>query len=280
LRLFTVVTGRSATVTLMLWRYVKAQAMVLLCGGLVGPIFLAVFFATGRQADLAWMFYTGLLVTFGDLLAALAMAYYGASSGAKRQFLEEHGVLALAQVTGMHETGTRVNDQPLVKLDLHIEGPGLSPFDAQDRVLASVTRLPMLSSRALAVLVNPATNEFRIDWQHSALLSGAVPAKFTVAEDDTTYDLTGQAAPLMEILQLLRANGVEARGMADIRSNPVLRQQVSAGVRRAGAQQLGEVVPEPRSTAERLQELEALRRTGAVTDDEYAQKRRQIIADL
>ena len=25
----------------MVWRYIKAQLMVLLCGGLVGPIFLA-----------------------------------------------------------------------------------------------------------------------------------------------------------------------------------------------------------------------------------------------
>ncbi|MEZ0383915.1 SHOCT domain-containing protein [Mycobacterium sp. pW045] len=264
----------------MLWRYVKAQAAVLLCGGLVGPIFLAVFFATGRQADLKWMFYTGLLVSFADVLVALALTSYGAKSGATSHFLEQHGVLALAQVTGVHETGTRINEQPLVKLDLHIEGPGLSPFDAQDRVLASVTRLPMISSRTLAVLVDPATRDYRIDWQRSALLAGAVPARFTVAEDDTTYDLTGQAGPLMEILQLLRANGVEARGMTDIRSNPVLRQQVSAVVRRAGAQRSGPAAPEPRSASERLLELDALRRTGAVTDDEYAQKRRQIIAEL
>ncbi len=31
----------------MLWRYVKVQLMVLLCGGLVGPIFLAVYFGLG-----------------------------------------------------------------------------------------------------------------------------------------------------------------------------------------------------------------------------------------
>ena len=30
----------------MLWRYVKAQAWVLLCGGLVGPIFLADLLST------------------------------------------------------------------------------------------------------------------------------------------------------------------------------------------------------------------------------------------
>ena len=212
----------------MWWRYLKAQLLVLLCGGLVGPIFLGVYFAMGPQAELKWMFYTGLLVTFGDVLVALVLTNFGAKSTARKQFLEQHGVLAMAQVTGMHETGTRVNNQPLVKLDLHIEGPGLAAFDTQDRVLASVTRLPMISSGKLAVLVDPATNDYQIDWQRSALLAGAVPAQFTLAEDNR-----------------------EPRD-----------------------------VPEARSAGERLQELDALRRSGAVTDEEYNQKRQQIIADL
>jgi hypothetical protein len=32
----------------MLWRYVKAQLMVLLCGGLVGPIFSIIYLAMGQ----------------------------------------------------------------------------------------------------------------------------------------------------------------------------------------------------------------------------------------
>lgn len=281
----SVVTGRRRgaddSLWHMLWRYVKAQLMVLLCGGLVGPIFLIVYFATGQDALMKWMLYVGVLVTLGDVLAALLLANFGAKSAATSQYLEQSGVLALAQVTGMHETGTRVNNQPLVKLDLHIEGPGLQPFDTQDRVLASVTRLPMISSRKLAVLVDPATNRYQIDWQRSALLSGAVPAQFSLAEDGRTYDLSGQAGPLMEILQILRANGVPAQGTMDIRSNPVVRQQVSAVVRRAAEQQ-GWVAgaAESRSVAERLQELDGLRIAGVVSDGEYEQKRQQIIADL
>jgi len=267
----------------MVWRYVKAQAMVLGFGGLVGPIFLIVYFATGRQPDLSWMFYSGLLVTACDVVAAVLLAGYGAKSAAQNQFLEQSGVLAMAQVTGIAETGTRINDQPLVKLDLHIEGPGLTPFDAQDRVIASVTRLPMITGRNLAVLVDPATNEFHIDWQRSALLSGTVPAQFTLAEDNSTHDLAGQAGPLMEILQILRNNGIPMQGTVDIRSNPVVREQVSAVVRRAVEHSTAAVGPEPppsRSVGERLQELESLRKAGAVTDEEYAQKRLQIIADL
>ncbi len=285
----------------MLWRYIKAQLMVLLCGGLVGPIFVAVYFATGQSGLLKWMFYVGLLITAADVLIALAIANFGAKSAAKTQALEQSGVLALAQITGMGETGTRINDQPLVKLQLHIEGPGIAPFDTQDRVIASVTRLGNLTNRKLVVLVDPVTQQYQIDWERSALINGLVPATFTVAEDNRTYDLSGQTGPLMEILQILKANGIGMNNMIDLRSNPAARQQVQAVVRRAGAQQAPAgfappppaaapppphfaapqypASPEP-STSQRLQELETLRATGAVSEQEYTAKRAQILSDL
>ena len=45
-----------------------------------------------------------------------------------------------------------------MKIDLHITGPGIAAFTRQDRVIASVTRLPLITSRKLVVLVDPATN--------------------------------------------------------------------------------------------------------------------------
>lgn len=280
----------------MVWRYIKAQLMVLLCGGLVGPIFLVVYFATGQDSLLKWMFYVGLLITVADVLIALALANYSARSAAKTQALEQSGVLALAQITGMGETGTRINDQPLVKLQLHIEGPGITPFNSEDRVIASVTRLGNLTSRKLVVLVDPATQEYQIDWERSALINGLVPATFTIAEDNRTYDLSGQTGALLEILQILKAHGIGMNNMIDLRSNPAARQQVQAIVRRAAAQQTpaGQAAassagtpppqypstpPEP-SVSQRLQELETLRATGAVSEEEYTAKRAQIIADL
>ena len=187
----------------MLWRYIKAQLWVLLCGGLVGPIFLAIYFVVGPMVG-QWMFWVGLLITAADVLIALALASYTAKSAAKTQALEQSGVLALAQVTGIQETGTRINEQPLVKLDLQISGPGLTPFASQDRVIASIARLPMIMNRKLVMMVDPVTNEYQIDWERSGLVSGVMPANFTIAEDNKTYDLTGQAAPLMEILQILQ----------------------------------------------------------------------------
>jgi len=279
----------------MLGRYLKSQMMVLLCGGLVGPIFLVVYFALGELTILKWMFYVGLLITAADVLIALALANFGAKTDAKTQMLEATGVLALAQVTGIAETGTRINEQPLVKLSLHVEGPGLTPFDTQDSVLASVSRLPMITGRKLVLLVDPATNQYQIDWNRSALVVGMVPAQFTLAEDNRTYDLSGQAAPLMEIMQILKANNVAMNGTIDIRSNPAVRQQVMNVVRRTAAQQApppaympplaqassftATAAPEP-STSQRLQELETLRATGAISEAEYTSKRQQIISAL
>lgn len=275
----------------MLARYLKAQLVVLLCGGLVGPIFLIVYFTLGLGSLLQWMFYVGLLVTVADVLIALALANYGAKSSAKNAALEQSGVLALAQITGVTETGTWINNQQVVKVHLHISGPGFLPFDSEDRVIASVTRLGNLSARKVVVLVNPTTNEYRIDWERSALVNGLVPAQFTVAEDNRTYDLSGQAGPLMEILQILKANNVPLDRMVDIRSNPVLRQQIQAVVRRAAQQapaaqpagaagQAPVVTPPQPSIAQRLQELETLRASGALTDQEYNSRRAQIISEI
>jgi pyruvate/2-oxoglutarate dehydrogenase complex dihydrolipoamide acyltransferase (E2) component len=276
----------------MLGRYIKSQIMVLVCGGLVGPIFLAVYFATGQSGLLKWMFWVGLLITAADVLIALALANFGAKSAAKTQALEQSGVLALAQVVGIHETGTRINEQPLVKIDLQISGPGITPFATQDRVIASITRLPMITNRKLVALVDPTTNQYQIDWERSALVGGVMPANFALAEDNKTYDLSGQAGPLMEILQILKANGISLNNMIDLRSNPAARQQVQAVVRAAAAQQAPAAAapaaapaapyvapPEP-TTGQRLQELETLRATGSISNDEYNAKRQQILADL
>ncbi|MDY6999773.1 MAG: SHOCT domain-containing protein [Actinomycetota bacterium] len=270
-----------------LWRYLRVQLFVLLCG-IVGPIFLVIYFASGTDPMLTWMFWTGLLVTALDVLIALAITGYGARAAARSKALEASGVLALAQVTGIAETNTRINDRPLIKLDLHVSGPGISPFATQDQVVASVARLPLITNRKLVVLVDPSTHEYEIDWERSALVGGAMPATFSVAEDNRTYDLTGQTEPLMEILQVLKAHRIDLDSMIDIRSNPAARQQVQEIVRRAAS-----AMPPPAAgpatfaappgeptTGQRLAELETLRATGSITDDEYRAKREQIIADL
>lgn len=281
------------------WRYIKIQSFILICG-IVGPIFLVMYFVSGGGPMMKWMFWWGLIITVADVLIALVVTSFGSRSAAKTQALEQTGVLALAQVVGIHETNTQINDRPLVKLDLQIAGPGITPFATQDRVIASIARLPMITNRKLVALVDPVTSEYQIDWERSALVGGLMPATFTLSEDNRTYDLTGNTDALMEILQILKTNGIAMNNMIDLRSNPAARQQVLSIVRRAAAHQAPPPPPpafaatgqppgasatfmpstaEP-STAQRLQELETLRATGAVSEEEYAVKRQQILADL
>lgn len=68
----------------MLMRYVKCQLMVLLFGGIVGPIFLAVGLA--RVPVVGEMFlWMGLAITVIDVIVALLWANYGAKSAAKHR---------------------------------------------------------------------------------------------------------------------------------------------------------------------------------------------------
>jgi hypothetical protein len=286
----------------MLARYIKAQIIVLLCGGMVGPIFLIVYYmlpglignqfnsvdpsvSSLTQQSIGWMLPVGLLITVADVLVALWLANRGAKSSAKSAALHQTGVLAMAQINGLQETGMRINDHPVVNLDLRITGPGVD-FNSRKRVTVDMTKQVVVTSRKLVVLVDPNTHEYEIEWQASGLIAGVVPATFTSSEDGKTYDLSGQAGPLMEILQIYKANNLPFGGTVDIRNYPAVRQQIMDVVRRAAAQQPapaaagGVAAPPAQSVAQRLQDLEALHKSGALSAEEYASKRAQIIADI
>ncbi|MGY4712314.1 SHOCT domain-containing protein [Mycolicibacterium sp. CBM1] len=287
----------------MLGRYLKAQLTVLLFGGLVGPIFLIVYFALGPMARpyLNWMFWVGLLITATDVLAALWLTNAGAKSAARHQDLAQRGVLVLAEISGISDTSWFVNDQQMIKVNLRFDVPGQPSFEATVTVASSPVRMQILNAHKLVALVEPGTQKYEIDWDASALIAGVVPAQFTLAEDNKTYDLRGQAGPLMQIMQILRANGVPMNGTIDIRSNPVVRQQVMDVVRRAAATASASAgtpppppappasppMPQPylppipdMTTAQRLQELATLRATGTITEAEYTAKRQQILSEL
>ena len=54
-----------------LWVYVRMQAMIFVFG-IVGPIFLFVYFAAQPDQTIRWMYWWGLTITVGDILLALA----------------------------------------------------------------------------------------------------------------------------------------------------------------------------------------------------------------
>ncbi len=51
-------------------RYVGIQLMTLVCG-IVGPIFLVVYFGAQPDPTLKWMYFVGLFITAADVLIAL-----------------------------------------------------------------------------------------------------------------------------------------------------------------------------------------------------------------
>jgi len=280
----------------MFWRYLKLQLFTLVCG-VIGPIYLIGYFTFVSRADrhsFLWMFWAGLAVTVVDVLIPLGITRYRVKSAAKTAALEESGELALAQVTGMQGTGMEINEQPVLKLDLHVTGPGIA-FDGQKRATAGVTQMMIINTRTLVVLVDPGTGDYEIDWERSSFVNGLTPVRFTLSDDNRTYDLTGQAEPLMEILQLLKANRIQLTNPVDLRSaDPDLRRRLQDVVRRAAAVQRpqafatgpgaitdtpGFISPAP-SAAQRLQELAGLHANEAITDDEYAERRRQIISEI
>ncbi|MBX7434505.1 hypothetical protein JDV09_20725 [Mycobacterium sp. Y57] len=52
--------------------YLRIQAMMFVFG-LVGPIFLVVFFAAPPDPEMRWMFWWGLFITAADILIALVV---------------------------------------------------------------------------------------------------------------------------------------------------------------------------------------------------------------
>jgi Short C-terminal domain len=282
----------------MLARYLKAQMIVLICGGILGPIWIIWDFAEKQMlsstfgpdvastagSSFSWMFWAGLLITVADVLVALWLANRGAKSSAKSAALHQTGVLTTAQIIGLGETGMRINDRPVVNVDLHIAGPGFD-FNDRKRVTVDISKQAIVTRGKLVVLVDPNTHDYEIEWQASGLIVGALPAQFTSIEDNKTYDLTGQAGPLMEILQIYKANNLPFGGTIDLRSYPGVRQQVMAVVRRAAEQPApaaagGVAAPPQQSVAQRLEELEKLHASGAISETEYAAARQKVIADL
>jgi hypothetical protein len=59
-----------------LWLYVRVQAAVFV-GGIVGPIFLVVYFAAQPDPTIKWMYFAGLIVTAADILIALGLTAKG-----------------------------------------------------------------------------------------------------------------------------------------------------------------------------------------------------------
>ena len=141
------------------WRHLIGVAAIFLCGGLAGPIFLALYLldlAEGNEQDgVPWMLLLGGVITVGSVVLGVVAGHFIGKgvdkleqSQQRRAQLRQRGVLTLAQVIGWTETGVSINERPVVRVNLRIERPGLAPFDTESRVTVGVTAMPVLRSAA------------------------------------------------------------------------------------------------------------------------------------
>lgn len=267
-------------------RFLKILAVLLACG-IVGPLFVVLYFAFGDPTA-SWMLYTGVGITALLVLISLGIAVVLTRKDKQRKHFEANGVLAVGDVVGVRETGVVVNDRPVMALLLDVHGAEISPFRAEVKTRVGVMQASSVAARKLVVLVLPGTEAIEIDWQRSALLAGQVSARFTSTSTGREYDLAGQSEPLLEIMRILKANDIGvglqdgAAGVVDVRANPSVCRQIDAVLGKC------EPVPAPKETratprgtiAERLAELEQLKAAALVSETEYNAKRAEILADL
>ena len=181
-----------------------------------------------------WGLHTVILLVLFVLPALMKVR----AAAAKTRALAQSGVLALARPDRGYQRNGHDDQRCAGGQDRSAHrGPRHHAIRQPTKVRATMMRQPNITARKLVVLTDAATNKFEVDWQRSAWVNGLVPFKYTASEENRTYDVSGQAGPVMEILQILKSNNIPLTdGGLDLRSNPAVAQQVKEVFRRAAAQ--------------------------------------------
>jgi putative oligomerization/nucleic acid binding protein len=205
------------------------------------------------------------------------------------QALKTTGRPGQAQILEAEQTGVYINESPQVKMRLRVEAQGIPSYECEKKATVPLIALGVLGSgRPLSVYVDPEDHEnIYIDWSGAG--AGSAPFMFAFP-DGTSVDLTNDAAAQKEILDVLRANGLDPQaGSLDLRSNPRVRQAgLDAIARRGypvpGAAQAGAAVPsdgsDDRPGVERLMELQQMRDKGLIDEDEFEATKQRILKSL
>lgn len=171
---------------------VPILAFMLVCG-VVGPIFLVMGLVVD-EPDTGWLLPTGIAITALDMLIAVLVAR-GRTRVQQRMFrLRVRGRKARARVLSFEQTNVRINDQPVLVLQLRIEGADLDPFEVQSRTVVPDVHIPLLHAGELPVLIDPETQEWEIDWASARPVAPVV----------TATDERPAAERLAELDELLR----------------------------------------------------------------------------
>jgi hypothetical protein len=180
----------------------------------------------------------------------------------RRQHRASNGVPAMARLISSRDTGMLVNNQPRLELELEIrpEGGGLQPYRLSTKRVVGYGSLGSMQPGAVfPISVDPdRPDKFEfIDHEQYAALGGGKPGRSgpgDISVDDIQRMLGGAIAP-------------DALANATIvRDGEVIQQGRPSIEHRPGDDRI-----------EQLERLAALHRSGALTDEEFADEKRRLL---
>src|SRR4051794_5732052 len=279
----------------------------------VNPVgwFIVAFFLIGGIAFTIALPWVGIGQIWIGVAVLIGLIYLAVGRATSRKLaLRQTGLPGTAQVLEMAQTGVYINENPQVKMKLQVQAQGLAPYQCEIKATVPLIAIGMLGTgRPLTVFVNPNDHEdIFVDWsnQSAAALGAAMPGApvaagsmpFTFAfPDGSSVDLSTDAAAQQEILDVLRAKGLDPhQGALDLRANPDARSAVLDVIARRGyrvpeaARQGATATPAAASPApdptdtrpgvDRLMELQQMKDKGLISDEDFEETKERILKTL
>jgi hypothetical protein len=145
---------------------------------LIGIAFIIAFFFTDPEAktddgySLRYFFlvmgiwFAGLPFLIGSVFSLVSKR-----KESKKKYFLSHGRKASATILNYYETGTKLNNVPLIKFDLKIKNIYGKEFNAYDKKFISITEIPKLKpGLEIPALTHPQKeNDFLVLWDESGI---------------------------------------------------------------------------------------------------------------
>lgn len=275
-----------------------------------GGWFIVAFFLIGGIAFTIALPWVGIGQIWIAVAVLIGLIYFFINRATGRKLaLRQTGLPGSAQVLEMTQTGVYINENPQVKLKLQVQAQGIPPYQCEIKATVPLIAIGMLGTgRPLTVFVNPNDHEdIFVDWSNMSagaatasmpgapVAAGSMPFTFAFP-DGSSVDLSSDAAAQQEILDVLRAKGLDPhQGTLDLRTNPDARSAVLDVVARRGyrvpdaarggatATPAGGGGPDPTDTrpgVDRLMELQQMKDKGLISEEDFEETKERILKTL
>jgi hypothetical protein len=276
-----------------------------------GGWFIVAFFLIGGIAFTIALPWVGIGQIWIGVAILVGLIYFFINRATGRKLaLRQTGLPGTAQVLEMTQTGVYINENPQVKMNLQVQAQGIAPYQCEIKATVPLIAIGMLGTgRPLTVFVNPNDHEdIFIDWSNMSagaamasmpgapVTAGSMPFTFAFP-DGSNVDLSSDAAAQQEILDVLRAKGLDPhQGTLDLRANQDARAAVLDVIARRGyrvpeaARQGATAVPAAASPAhdptdtrpgvDRLMELQQMKDKGLISEEDFEETKERILKTL